>query len=283
MIIYCRIYSSHMNTLRGLYVTVLSLLIVLSGCFGLSSDGSADDDDDDVEQNLAPVVTAFWMGDSSPTLSTAINPGWNVTVYHAMTDWDGSISDAGWDIDLDGTIDYQISISQGLTTIFIPETIVVNSLLTGTMTSIVFGALDDDGAWSSSPLITLTFSSLPSSASSTLNTYTADDAADEANDAAGGADTLIRMQMTGKDDLAWSLVSITLSVGDNIYTCSVAAGDDCTISQQAGDNDNAWEPGEYIFLSEGTAEICSSQGCNVGISVTNGGHTVAGDSSQMVN
>ena len=283
MIIYCRIYSSHMNTLRGLYVTVLSLLIVLSGCFGLSSDGSADDDDDDVEQNLAPVVTASWMGDSSPTLSTAINPGWNVTVYHAMTDWDGSISDAGWDIDLDGTIDYQISISQGLTTIFIPETIVVNSLLTGTMTSIVFGALDDDGAWSSSPLITLTFSSLPSSASSTLNTYTADDADDAANDAAGGADTLIRMQMTGKDDLAWSFVKVTLSVGDNIYTCSVTAGDDCTISQSAGSNDNAWEPGEYIFLSEGTAEICSTTGCDVGISVIYSGYTVAGDSSQMVN
>ena len=118
---------------------------------------------------------------------------------------------------------------------------------------------------------------------STLNTYTADDADDAANDAAGGADTLIRMQMTGKDDLAWSFVKVTLSVGDNVYTCSVTAGDDCTISQYAGSNDNAWEPGEYIFLSEGTAEICSAQGCDVGISVTNGGHTVAGDSSQMVN
>jgi flagellin-like protein len=118
---------------------------------------------------------------------------------------------------------------------------------------------------------------------STLNTYTAEDADDQANDAAGGADTLIRMQMTGKDDLAWSFVKVTLSVGDNIYTCSVTAGDDCVITQAAGSNDNAWEPGEYIFLAEGTAEICSAQGCNVGISVTNGGHTVAGDSSQMVN
>jgi hypothetical protein len=91
------------------------------------------------------------------------------------------------------------------------------------------------------------------------------------------------MQMTGKDDLAWSFVKVTLRVGDNIYTCSVTAGDDCVITQAAGSNDNAWEPGEYIFLAEGTAEICSAQGCNVGISVTNGGHTVAGDSSQMVN
>jgi len=118
---------------------------------------------------------------------------------------------------------------------------------------------------------------------STLNTYTAEDADDQVNDAAGGADTLIRMQMTGRDDLAWSFVKVTLSVGDNIYTCSVTAGDDCVITQAAGSNDNAWEPGEYIFLSEDGEEICSEQGCDVGISVTNGGHTVAGDSSQMVN
>lgn len=115
---------------------------------------------------------------------------------------------------------------------------------------------------------------------STLNTYTSDDADDEAS---AGADTLIRMQMTGKDDLAWSFVKVTLSVGDNIYTCSVTGTDECDITQSAGDNANAWEPGEYIFLSEGTAEICSAQGCDVGISVLNGGHTVAGSTNQMVN
>ena len=118
---------------------------------------------------------------------------------------------------------------------------------------------------------------------STLNTYTAEDAADDASAAGEGADTLIRMQMTGKDDLAWAFVKVTLSVGDSVYTCSVAAGDDCSISQQAGDNDNAWEPGEYIFLSEGTEEICSASGCAVDISVTNNGNTVAGDGSVVVN
>ena len=273
-----------MEYIRYAYISVLGLLIVLSGCFGSGvfddAEGQTDDDDDDEVQNLAPVVTAFWLGDSSLTPGTAINPGWNVTVYHAMTDWDGSISDAGWDIDLDGTIDYQISSSQGLTTIFIPETIVVNSLLTGSMTSIVFGALDDDGAWSSSPLITLTFLTSPSSGSSTLNTYTSEDAN---ADATAGADTLIRMQMTGSDDFSWELLQVTLSVGDNIYTCSVTGTDQCDISQQAGDNENAWEPGEYLFLSEGTAEICSAQGCDVGISVTYDGYTVAGDTGQMVN
>jgi hypothetical protein len=117
----------------------------------------------------------------------------------------------------------------------------------------------------------------------TLNTYTADDAADDASPPSEGADTLIKMQMTGRDDLAWAFVKITLSVGDNVYTCSVAAGDDCTITQAAGSNDNAWEPGEYVFLAEGTEEICSEQGCNVDISVTHNGRTVAGDRAVVVN
>ena len=117
--------------------------------------------------------------------------------------------------------------------------------------------------------------------SSTLNTYTADDAADDAS--AATDDTLIKMQMTGKDTLAWSFVKITLSVGDNVFTCSVAAGDDCQISQQAGDDDNSWESGEFIFLAEAGADICDAQGCAVDISVTNGGNTVAGDGSTIVN
>jgi len=109
----------------------------------------------------------------------------------------------------------------------------------------------------------------------TLNTYTTEDAADETGP--GAEDTLVKMQLTGKDDLAWSFVKITVSVGDNVYTCSVVAGDDCQISQAAGDNDNVWEPGEYLFLSEGDEDICSEAECLLQISVTHNGRTVAGD------
>ena len=42
---------------------------------------------------------------------------------------------------------------------------------------------------------------------------------------------------------------VTVSVEDNVYTCSIMAGDDCQIRQEAGDDDNSWEPGEYLFLS----------------------------------
>ncbi len=266
-------------------------------------------------KNMAPLVSVSKaQGIAGTAVYSSTNgsfigySGYNFSIFRTMVDLDGNIMSAGWDFNLDGTIDQISTDASSVDLIFIPTSnwVMANTILGSVnvpnkflMTTFAFIAIDDDGA-ATAELHTLIFDSYEfgseldtsevaleypgePTGDTTLNTYTADDADDAANDAAGGADTLIRMQMTGKDDLAWSFVKVTLSVGDNIYTCSVTAGDDCTISQSAGSNDNAWEPGEYIFLSEGTAEICSSQGCNVGISVTNGGHTVAGDSSQMVN
>ncbi|PXF21634.1 MAG: hypothetical protein CXX72_03435 [Methanobacteriota archaeon] len=114
----------------------------------------------------------------------------------------------------------------------------------------------------------------------TLNTYDADDA--NADASSGTTDILIRLQMTGKDTLSWTFTKIQLSVGDTVHKCTVGGGDACTISQQGGDNGNAWEPGEFVFLSESGTDICSTVGCNVGISVTYNGNTVAGDGAAVV-
>ena len=114
----------------------------------------------------------------------------------------------------------------------------------------------------------------------TLNTYDADDA--NADASSGTTDILIRLQMTGKDTLSWTFTKIQLSVGDTVHKCTVGGGDACTISQQGGDNGNAWEPGEFVFLAESGTDICSDVGCNVGISVTYNGNTVAGDGAAVV-
>ena len=114
----------------------------------------------------------------------------------------------------------------------------------------------------------------------TLNTYDADDA--NADASSGTSDILIRLQMTGQDHLQWTFTQIQLSVGDTVHTCTVGGGDACTISQQGGDNGNAWEPGEFVFLSESGTDICGDVGCSVGISVTYNGNTVAGDGSAIV-
>ena len=118
----------------------------------------------------------------------------------------------------------------------------------------------------------------------TLNVYDADDASDDAS--AGTDDTLIRLQMTGKDTLSWTFGSIQLSVGDIVTSCGVVEGvdgDGCYIDQQGGDLGTAWEPGEFVYLSESGTDICSTDGCNVGISVMYNGNTVAGDEGVIVN
>ena len=114
----------------------------------------------------------------------------------------------------------------------------------------------------------------------TLNTYSAADA--NADTSTGTGDILIRLQMTGKDTLSWTFVKIQLSVGDTVHKCTVSGGDACSIDQQGGDNANSWEPGEFIFLSENGVQICDDVGCQVGISVTYNGNTVAGAGNTVV-
>ena len=115
----------------------------------------------------------------------------------------------------------------------------------------------------------------------TLNTYDADDA--NADASSGTTDILIRLQMTGRDTLSWTFTEILLTVGDTVHKCSVGGGDACTISQQGGDNGNAWEPGEFVFLSESGTDICSDSSCFVHIYVAHDGDIVTGDDSIIVN
>jgi hypothetical protein len=298
-------------------VSVLSAIILLSGCFGSGVFDDAEGQTDDEGQtdgegtggttNIAPLieVIAGHAREGTPIYSPSTGElegysEWNVTLYRAIADLDGTIASAGWDFDLDGQIDHNSTAFRAVDELSIPSSNWVNASAGANqimsdgafedyqIATIAFIAIDDDGATSGE---LLTINNLPfytegedlNTPSSTLNIYTADDAADDASDAASGKDTLIKMQMTGWDDLQWSFVSIRLSVGDNVYTCSVAAGDDCTITQAAGSNDNAWEPGEYIFLAEGTENICSAQGCMVDLSVLYQGNAVAGDGAVVVN
>ncbi len=48
--------------------------------------------------------------------------GLSIEVRHAMTDWNGTIQQAGWDINLDGVIDFPVTTDEGYTTLYMPIT-----------------------------------------------------------------------------------------------------------------------------------------------------------------
>ena len=227
---------------------------------------------------------------------------YNISLYREVADLDGNIISAGWDFDLDGRIDHNSTDFRTVDQLSIPSEHWMDAstvypdgypfnfgeLDDYQIATIAFLATDDDGA-TSPELVTIhnVFFWLyeeeagdNDTTGNTLNTYSANDA--NGGVSSGTGDALIMMQMTGQDTLSWTFTSIRLSVGDTVHKCTVGGGDACTISQQGGDNGNAWEPGEFIFLSESGTDICSDVGCNVGISVTYNGNTVAGDGSVVV-
>ena len=115
--------------------------------------------------------------------------------------------------------------------------------------------------------------------SGTRNSYTADDA--NAAISTGTSDTLIQIRWQhAEDDLNWAFVIIKLTVGDNTYDCGIDGTDDCAIAQD-GDDAGLWQVGEFLTLSENSADICGGAGevtCSVNIHVTYRGTVVAGTS-----
>ena len=87
-----------------------------------------------------------------------------------------------------------------------------------------------------------------------LGVYDADDAEDTATD--DSDDTLMRIDwIEGGDDLDWRNVQFILSIADEVYYCSINANQSCLVQQHAGDDDNLWEFGDIIFISENGENI----------------------------
>ena len=114
-----------------------------------------------------------------------------------------------------------------------------------------------------------------------LGVYDAKDAADTATD--DSDDTLMRIDWNeGGDDLDWRNLQLILSTGDEVYYCSINANQSCLIQQHAGDDDNIWEFGEIIFISENGENIVGASGGEINIHINYEGNRIIGTESIYV-
>jgi len=233
--------------------------------------------------NLPPVVTAY-LGTviSDVQGSDCTTVGFEVQGRHAMTDWDNNITQAGWDVDLDGTIDYPVTAAEGFTALQVNLVDMVlsnesssgNSYYTNTFAEafVAFGAVDEAGAWSSSDLLIVrkniqSYNSNQDTTYSYIDTepcadfddvteynFSLSDHADFASD--GSTDYLVTISRTnGQNGINWNRVRIYFDGSDegdeqcyqNYYRCELLPGDGLSNSSSLG---AMWEAGDSVTIKE---------------------------------
>ena len=278
-----------------IFVLLLVVLLPMSGCFDDAvgdAEGSDDADNSDSGGTTAtppgynhpPVISAAITGSAELTEgSDCTTNGIEIEARHAMTDWDGTIVQAGWDTDLDGTIDHLVTDFEGHTMLQIPLEGMTywnkTSLLSLTsyydyvylQQSVVFGAQDDAGEWTSSEIFLIqTTESYSTSSGNTYNyfdlepcqdfedvtqyTFNVTDHADEAS--LGNTDYLVEITRTnGQAGIDWSRITIYISGDTDMGSCSTAESSfHCTIYSGSGPTSTPigelWEAGETISIKE---------------------------------
>lgn len=115
-----------------------------------------------------------------------------------------------------------------------------------------------------------------------LGVYNADDAADTATDDSN--DTLMRIDWSEVgDDLDWNRVQpLRLSIGDEVYDCSIYGNQPCLIQQHGGDDDNLWEKNDILMISENGENIVGASGGVVEIHISYEGSKIIGTDSIYV-
>ena len=292
-------FGTHQGpTMRNdqIFVLLLVILLPMSGCFdGAVGDAEGSDDSDSggtntntVGQNHPPVISASITGSLELTEgSDCTTDGVQIEARHAMTDWDGTITQAGWDTDLDGSIDHVVTDSEGHTILQIPLDSMGywNKTTTSSYTydyvyrqqSIAFGAQDDAGEWTSSEifLIQQTESRTTTTGQSsgtiynyfdlepcqdfediTQYTFNVTDHPDEAS--TGNTDYLVEITRTnGQAGIDWSRITIIIdgnNEGDETCSTSESTSYRCWIYSGSGLTSTPvgalWEAGETISIKE---------------------------------
>jgi hypothetical protein len=269
-----------MQLLRTINVLTLASLLILTGCFGLVDDTITPADGEDSHthsNNHPPNINAFFNGLSgieeyrAPFNATHEHSiGANVTMYHSVIDIDGDSLTMGWDIDLDGTIDFNVSTLSGFETIFIPTSLW--HTIPGTdgelMTTIAFIAIDSNNA-GTSQLIDITPRQLTGIFNpNRLFAFSGEDATGSVTDGTG--DDLVRITMSQGGDLNWAFISVKISVDNGApVTCSNGdASGNCDLVEFGNTGDQFWSVGDGVTIVESGQDLCTTGTCVIKVTIT---------------
>jgi hypothetical protein len=270
------------HPLRAINVLTFSLLLILTGCMGLVPEeadpvGDADAEDAGTSSSAmhanAPVVSLNWNSVVTDNRNaTGVLESVTMSVYHAAVDADGDIVEMGYDLDLDGTIDVNVTAMHGWTTFNqTSANFVEHPTDHVNVTTVAFIARDSTGL-AGTELIS---EAVPVWWTGTTLYYIFD-----AEDAGGDVttqtdDNLVRVTMTQGGDINWAFVSVTISVNNGApITCDRDSGDgvdtDCKLVEFGDSTDSVWSVGDGVTIVENGQDLCTAGAtCGIEVTVTN--------------
>ena len=266
-----------MQLLRTINVLTMASLLILTGCFGLVDDTITPADGEDSHphsDNNEPSSTFFLNTNQhvqenvvyNQTSGDEIVTSLTLSVYSAAVDPDGDNITCGWDIDLDGNVDYPTICTGEFTNITIPiaDWIEIPDS-SESIRSIAFIVSDEPGAAIAEILdlqVPYTDGNLA------LYAFGGEDATGSVTDGTG--DDLVRITMTQGRDLNWASVSVKISVDNGApVTCSNGdASGNCDLIEFGNTGDQFWSVGDGVTIIESGQDLCTSGSCVIKVTIT---------------
>ena len=269
-----------MQLLRTINVLTLASLLILTGCFGLGDDtitpadgeGSHAHSDDNNEpsstfflnQHQRIFENLIYNQTSGDEIVTSLT----LSVYSAAVDPDGDNITCGWDIDLDGIVDYPTSCTGEFTNLTIPIGLwieVPDSI--ESILSIALIVTDEHGAAIADILDLRT----PlSDGNLALYAFGGEDATGSVTD--GMNDDLVRITMSQGGDLNWASISVKISIDNGApVTCSNndnTSSNSCNLVEYGNTGDQFWSVGDGVTIVESGTDLCASGSCVIKVTIT---------------
>ncbi len=278
-----------MQLLRTINVLTLASLLILTGCFGLVDDTITPADGTESSTDITnnePSSTIFHnefddMVENivyDPATGDEIITSVTLSVYSAAVDPDGDNIICGWDIGLDGIVDYPTVCTEVFTNLTIPiEDWIQISSSSYNINSIAFIVTDEHGA-AIADILDLYYRGEDVDDGPALSIYifSGEDATDSVSNATD--DDLVRITMIQGSDLNWASISVRISIdGGAPITCS-NPGDStgvCELVEYGNTGDQYWSVGDGVTIVESGQDLCTGT-CSIKVTIvdTSEGNTL---------